>query len=52
MKTKFIATAAALVLVGSFASPASAHVSALPGVSAAGNVTDALTVGKNNTLIF
>lgn len=32
--------------------PANAHVSVIPGVSAAGNLTDALTVGKNNTLLF
>lgn len=32
--------------------PANAHVSVIPGVSAAGNTADALTVGKNNTLMF
>jgi hypothetical protein len=52
MKTKPLAIAAALILLGSFASPASAHVGVVPGVSATGNVTDALTVGKNNTLFF
>ena len=39
-----------LVMVGSL--QANAHVSVVPGVSAAGNTTDALTVGKNNTINF
>ena len=52
MKRKPLAIAAALILIGSFATPAYANVSALPGVSSAGNITDALTVGKNNTLFF
>ncbi len=44
-----LATAAFLV---SASAPAGAHVSVVPGVSAAGNTTDALTVGKNNTINF
>lgn len=53
MKTKIaaVATATALVLAG-IASPASAHVSVIPGVSATGNTTDALTIGKTNTIYF
>ncbi|MEN9967806.1 MAG: hypothetical protein RL036_1039 [Actinomycetota bacterium] len=42
----------ALVIAGASIAPASAHVSVIPGVSAAGNTTDAVTVGKNNTLSF
>ena len=45
-----VATAATLLSVG--LTPANAHVSVIPGVSAAGNTTDAVTVGKNNTLAF
>ena len=44
--------AASLALLVGFASPASAHISVVPGVSSTGNTTDALTVGKNNTLNF
>jgi hypothetical protein len=53
MKTKFaaIACATALIIAGTV-SPASAHVSIVPGVSATGNITDALTIGKNNTINF
>lgn len=40
----------ALLSTGSLT--ANAHVSVVPGVSAAGNTTDALTVGKNNTINF
>lgn len=51
--TKFAAVAAsAALLVAGAITPASAHVSVIPGVSAAGNTTDAVTVGKNNTLSF
>lgn len=41
-----------LVLASASIAPASAHVSVIPGVSATGNTTDAVTVGKNNTLSF
>jgi hypothetical protein len=53
MKTQFaaIATATALLVAGTVA-PASAHVNVVPGVSATGNTTDALTIGKNNTIFF
>ena len=47
-----MALATSLVLAASLATPASAHVSVIPGVSSAGNTSDALTVGKNNTLNF
>lgn len=51
--TKFAAVAAsAALLVAGAITPASAHVSVIPGVSAAGNTADAVTVGKNNTLSF
>lgn len=46
------ASAATLALVATLATPGTAHVSVVPGVSAAGNTTDALTVGKNNTINF
>jgi uncharacterized protein YcnI len=46
-----VAASAALLIAGGL-TPASAHVSVIPGVSAAGNTTDAVTVGKNNTLSF
>ena len=51
--TKFAAIAAstALLVAGSLI-PASAHVSVIPGVSATGSLSDAVTVGKNNTLSF
>jgi uncharacterized protein YcnI len=53
LTTKFAAVAAsATLLVAGAITPASAHVSVIPGVSAAGNTTDAVTVGKNNTLSF
>ena len=42
----------ALVLASASIAPASAHVNVIPGVSATGNTTDAVTVGKNNTLSF
>ncbi|NBU22830.1 MAG: hypothetical protein EBS38_02810 [Actinobacteria bacterium] len=51
-KRAAIATTAALSLIGTLAAPSSAHVSIVPGVSAAGNTTDALTVGRNNTINF
>ena len=51
--TKFAAVAASAVLIAAGSlTPASAHVSVIPGVSASGNTTDAVTVGKNNTLSF
>lgn len=46
------ASVAALALIASIPGPATAHVSVVPGVSAAGNTTDALTVGRNNTINF
>lgn len=51
--TKIAAVAASTILLttGTLTS-ASAHVSVIPGVSAAGNTTDEVTVGKNNTLSF
>jgi uncharacterized protein YcnI len=48
---KIVAASAALML-SVLTVPAQAHVSVVPGVSAAGNTTDALTVGKNNTINF
>ena len=51
--TKIAAVAAsATLIIATAIAPASAHVSVIPGVSAAGNTTDAVTVGKNNTLSF
>jgi uncharacterized protein YcnI len=50
--SKVIATACAASLIAFGVTPANAHVSVIPGVSAAGNTTDAVTVGKNNTLEF
>jgi uncharacterized protein YcnI len=51
--TKIAAVAASTILLTTGAlTSASAHVSVIPGVSAAGNTTDAVTVGKNNTLSF
>ena len=50
-KIATVAASAILLATGALA-PASAHVSVIPGVSAAGNTTDAVTVGKNNTLSF
>jgi len=52
LQSKVIAAACAAILVAFGVTPASAHVSVIPGVSAAGNTTDAVTVGKNNTLEF
>ncbi len=43
-------TAGALALTG--VAGANAHVSVLPTISSAGNLTDSLTVGKNNTISF
>ena len=53
MKRKFaaVATVTALLIAGTV-SPASAHVNVIPGVSATGNLTDSLTIGKNNTIFF
>ena len=52
-KTAALATTAALTLIVSGnVAPASAHVSVIPGVSANANLTDALTIGKNNTIFF
>jgi uncharacterized protein YcnI len=39
-------------LLSTLVAPAHSHVSVVPGVSAAGNTTDALTVGRNNTINF
>ena len=47
-----IAAATAALTLSAITLPAQAHVSVVPGVSATGNTTDALTVGKNNTLNF
>ena len=44
--------AAALLFSTSNPFAASAHVNVIPGVSATGNTTDALTIGKNNTIFF
>jgi hypothetical protein len=53
LNKKLIAIASsALLLVGANIAPASAHVNVVPGVSATGNTTDALTIGKNNTIFF
>jgi hypothetical protein len=53
MNIKFAAIAATTAfLVASTFSLASAHVNVIPGVSATGNTTDALTIGKNNTILF
>ena len=51
IKHAAIALATAIVLMANL-SPASAHVNVIPGVSATGNTTDALTIGKNNTIFF
>ena len=51
IKHAAIALATAIVLTANL-SPASAHVNVIPGVSATGNTTDALTIGKNNTIFF
>ena len=47
-----IAITTSLILAAGLTAPASAHISVVPGVSSTGNTTDALTVGKNNTLNF
>jgi hypothetical protein len=53
LNKKFIAIASsALLLTGANIAPAAAHVNVVPGVSATGNTTDALTIGKNNTIFF
>jgi hypothetical protein len=53
MNKKMISiAAAAILLAGANIAPASAHVNVVPGVSATGNTTDALTIGKNNTIFF
>ena len=53
MNKKLISiAAAAILLAGANIAPASAHVNVVPGVSATGNTTDALTIGKNNTIFF
>ena len=52
LQSKVIAAACAATLIAFGVTPASAHVSVIPGVSAAGNTTDAVTVGKNNTIEF
>jgi hypothetical protein len=44
--------ASASLLIAATALPAAAHVNVIPGVSATGNTTDALTIGKNNTIFF
>lgn len=53
MKLKHVTIAlfTAIALAASI-TPASAHVNVIPGVSATGNTTDALTIGKNNTIFF
>lgn len=55
MKIKIAAMASITALlfagVGAVA-PASAHVNVIPGVSTTGTTTDALTIGKNNTIFF
>jgi hypothetical protein len=53
LNKKLIAiTSTALLLAGANIAPASAHVNVIPGVSATGNLTDSLTIGKNNTIFF
>jgi hypothetical protein len=53
LNKKIIAIASsALLLAGANIAPALAHVNVVPGVSATGNTTDALTIGKNNTIFF
>ncbi len=53
MKQKALSIlASASLLIAATALPASAHVNVIPGVSATGNTTDALTIGKNNTIFF
>ncbi len=53
LRTAALATTAALsLIVSGSAAPASAHVNVIPGVSANANLTDALTIGKNNTIFF
>ena len=53
MKQKALSIlASASLLIAATALPAAAHVNVIPGVSATGNTTDALTIGKNNTIFF
>ncbi len=52
LSSKLIAAASVSTLLVFGVTPANAHVSVIPGVSATGNTTDAVTVGKNNTLSF
>ena len=53
LRTAALATTAALsLIVSGSAAPASAHVNVIPGGSANANLTDALTIGKNNTIFF
>jgi uncharacterized protein YcnI len=52
MKKIAASAAAAALLVAAFASPASAHVSIIPGVSTTGSSTQALTAGQSGTLYF
>jgi uncharacterized protein YcnI len=52
LKTKFIAVTAALAISIAATTPASAHISVLPGVSATGSTTQALTAGQSGTLFF
>lgn len=52
LPSKVIAAACAASLIAFGVTPANAHVSVIPGVSAAGNTTDAVTVGKNKTIQF
>lgn len=47
-----IAASATTMLALTALSPANAHVNVLPTISSAGNLTDSLTVGKNNTISF
>ena len=51
-KTATTALAVATALTLGFSSPASAHVSVYPGLSATGSSTAALTAGQSGTLVF
>ena len=51
-KTTTTALAVATALTLGFSSPASAHVSVYPGLSATGSSTSALTAGQSGTLVF
>ena len=52
MKRKAIASVAAAAVFLAAATPANAHVNIIPGVSATGSSTQAITAGQSGTLFF